>query len=214
VDTHQLAKILWDYNRMEMPLEPADLVLTLGSHDTRVAERAVEVYHSGLAPLLVFSGGLGRLTQGVFPNPEAEVFADVAVSLGVPREKILIENQSTNTGENIVLTRKLLLEKGLHPQKIIIVQKPYMLRRAYATAKKRWPEMTFLVTGPQIEFENYPNELIPEDLLINIMVGDTQRIKLYAEHGFQIPQTIPDPVWEAYEELIQRGYTHHLITAA
>ncbi len=151
------------------------------------------------------------MTHDLFPKPEAEVFADVAMRLGVPEEKILLENQSTNTGENIILTRKLLQERDIHPQKIILVQKPYMLRRAYATARKQWPEMEFLVTGPQIDFAHYPNAEIPKDLLINIMVGDTQRIKRYAEMGFQIPQEIPDWVWAAYEELVQQGYTQHLI---
>ncbi len=211
MDTDQLAQILWEYNRMEMPLSRADLILTLGSHDTRVAERAAQVFFAGLAPRIVFSGGRGRLTQDLFPRPEAEVFADVAVRLGVPEDKILLENQSTNTGENIILTRKLLQERDIHPRKIILVQKPYMLRRAYATARKQWPEMEFLVTGPQIDFAHYPNAQIPKDLLINIMVGDTQRIKRYAEMGFQIPQEIPERVWDAYQELVKRGYTRQLI---
>jgi len=211
VDTNQLAKILWDYNLMEMPLDHADLILALGSHDTRVAERAAQVYFSGLAPLVVFSGGLGRLTKDIYSQPEAELFADIALHLGVPKAHILLENQSTNTGENICFTRQLLQEKGICPHKIILVQKPYMLRRAYATAKKQWPEMDFTVTGPQIDFADYPNEQISPDLLINIMVGDTQRLKIYAQKGFQIPQEIPDEVWAAYEELVKRGYTQQLI---
>ena len=86
-----------------------------------------------------------------------------------------------------------------------------MLRRAFATFKKQWPDMEFLVTAPEISFKDYPNETIPKNLLINIMVGDTQRIALYPQKGFQIPQDIPADVWSAYEELVKRGYTQHLI---
>ncbi len=170
-----------------------DLILDLGSNDPRVAERADQLFLAGYAPLLAFSGGLGRLTQELYPKPEAEVFAEVAIRLGVPREHILLENQSTNTGENILFTRRLLDQKGLHPKKILLVQKPYMLRRAYATAKKQWPEVDFLVTGPQISFTEYPTDKIPKDLLINIL-GETRRDREYPRLGFQIPQEMPGGV--------------------
>ena len=52
---------------------------------------------------------------------------------GRARDKILIENASTNTGENIILTRKLLPSRDRHPQRFIVVQKPYMERRSFAT---------------------------------------------------------------------------------
>jgi hypothetical protein len=55
-------------------------------------------------------------------EPEAERFARIAMSLNVPRESILIEAHSTNTGENIAFTKTLLADKGLNPQRFIIVQ--------------------------------------------------------------------------------------------
>ena len=42
------------------------------------------------------------------------------------------------------------------------------------------------------------------------MVGDLQRIRIYPEKGFQIPQDIPDEVWAAYERLVGWGFTRHL----
>jgi len=44
------------------------------------------------------------------------------------------------------------------------------------------------------------------------MVGDLQRLRVYAECGFQIQQEIPGEVWSAYEELVVAGYDRHLIT--
>jgi len=129
----------------------------------------------------------------------------------VPEKDILVENKSTNTGENILFTQQLLQERRLDPKSFIVVQKPYMERRSYATFKKHWPEKKLLVTSPQLSLEEYVNAEIPMEKVINIMVGDLQRIKLYPAKGFQIFQEIPGDVWEAYEELVRLGYDKHMI---
>jgi uncharacterized SAM-binding protein YcdF (DUF218 family) len=179
--------------------------------DTRVAERAVELYKQGYGSYILFSGGSGKLTKDIFDKPEAEVFADVAIKLGVPKEVILIENKSTNTGENVIFSKQLLNEKGLDFNSFILVQKPYMERRTYATFKKRWPEKNLIVTSPQLSFEEYTEDKNFKELTINVMVGDLQRIKEYPARGFQIPQEIPNYVWDAFEKLVSLGYTSHLI---
>ena len=133
----------------------------------------------------------------------------------MPRERILIENRSTNTGENVLFTRQLLAEQRLDPHKFIVVQKPYMERRSYATFRKVWPQKPARVTSPQVSYEAYLTEYSNPDLspeqVIHIMVGDLQRIREYPGKGFQIPQEIPQDVWEAYEALIAAGYNQHLI---
>jgi uncharacterized SAM-binding protein YcdF (DUF218 family) len=159
----------------------------------------------------VFSGNLGALTSGIWQRPEAEIFADVAIAMGVPRERILLERESTNTGENVDLSRKRLLERGVRPKRAIVVQKPYMERRAYATFRKVWPELEVIVTSPQLDFDAYPTEAITRDDVIHIMVGDLQRILLYAEKGWQIRQDVPADVMEAYAGLVEAGYTGRLV---
>jgi uncharacterized SAM-binding protein YcdF (DUF218 family) len=206
-----LAQQLWDYHHMQHELQPADCILTLGSHDTRVAERAAELYHQGMAPLLVFSGGLGRLTLGEWAASEAAIFSNIALEQGVPKEAILLEDKSTNTGENILFTQQLLAGNGLDPQTFIVVQKPYMERRSYATFKKHWPDKEVMVTSPLIPFLQYARADIPMEKVINIMVGDLQRIKLYPSKGFQIEQDIPAAVWNAYEALVAHGFDKQLI---
>ncbi|MFL5788177.1 MAG: YdcF family protein [Flavisolibacter sp.] len=206
-----LAQKLWDYHHMNHVLQRSDCILVLGSHDLRVADRAVELYKKGLAPLIIFSGGLGNLTLNIWTEPEADQLARIAINKGVPQDAILIENRSTNTGENILFTQQLLKDKGLDPESFIVVQKPYMERRSYATFKKYWPDKTVYVTSVQLSMEDYPTDEIPLEQVINLMVGDLQRIKLYPEKGYQIEQEIPNDVWEAYEELVKRGYSSHLI---
>ena len=90
-----------------------------------------------------------------------------------------------------------------------------MERRAFATFRNFWPEKQVRVTSPQVSFDeyldSYSNQELTADDVIGIMVGDLQRIKLYAEKGFQIPQEIPADVWSAFEELVRAGYDQHLI---
>ena len=210
-EIRQAAKKIWDYHHMNNQLEKTDCILVLGSHDVRVAERGARLFLEGWAPLLIFSGGVGRLTPESWNESEADKFAKIAIGMGVPNDKILVENKSSNTGENVQFTQKLLAEHDIDPKRIILVQKPYMERRAYATFKQVWPDKEVIVTSPQIPFEEYPNDEISEDEVINIMVGDLQRIKIYPEKGLQIPQEIPDDVWDAYERLIAAGYTEHLL---
>ncbi|MDB5230121.1 MAG: YdcF family protein [Chitinophagaceae bacterium] len=206
-----LARSLWDYHHMNHALKKSAAILVLGSHDTRVAERGAELFLEGWAPLLILSGGLGRLTSGEWTETEADRFAKIALEKGVPSKNILIENKSTNTGENIIFTRALLKEKQLDPENFIVVQKPYMERRSYATFKKQWPSKEFIVTSPQIAFEQYPTDEIPMEKVIQIMTGDLQRIRLYGEKGFQVPQEVPGNVWSAFEKLVAMGFDEQLI---
>jgi uncharacterized SAM-binding protein YcdF (DUF218 family) len=192
-------------------LAKSDVILALGSNDLRVAEHAAGLFLRGLAPLLVCSGHVGPLTATRFLKSEAEMFADVAVAKGVPREVILLEARSTNTGDNVTFSRELLEARGIDPRRVILVQKPYMERRAYATFMQRWPGRDVRVTSPPIDFDDYPTSDLPKDLVINIVVGDVQRMRVYADRGFQVAQPMPDEVWAAWEELVARGYTTHLV---
>ena len=182
-------------------------MIAMGSHDLRVAEHAARMFLDGWAPLLVCSGGLGRLTKASWKTPEARQFARVAMQAGVPSEHILIEDQSTNTGENILFSKTMLEEKGITIHSALLIQKPYMERRALATALKMWPGIKYHVSSPPISFENYPTEEIPLEELIQIMVGDFQRILVYPQRGFQIKQEAPDKVMSAYKYLLNAGFT-------
>jgi uncharacterized SAM-binding protein YcdF (DUF218 family) len=212
-----LAEKVWDYHHVDHQLSHGDVILVLCSHDKVVAARGAELFLEGWAPLLIFAGGLGAITRHLWREPEADQFARIAIGMGVPKDRILVENRSTNTGENVLFTKQLLAENGLDPQTFIVVQKPYMERRSYATFRKVWPEKQVRVTSPRRSLDEYlrecsNDELSPDDV-IAIMVGDLQRIRLYPAKGFQIPQEIPDDVWRAYEELVGAGYDKYLISS-
>jgi uncharacterized SAM-binding protein YcdF (DUF218 family) len=203
-----------------------DAIFCLCSLDVRVAVRAAELYLSGVAPLLIFSGGVGALTLGKYAASEADAFAAIARRMGVPDEAMLVEGRSGNTGENVRFTYALLQERersgvGPMPRSLVLVQKPYMERRTLATFVKQWPgnqglaegeegTTRFAVTSPQYEYDEYFDAENPKELVISIMVGDLVRIKEYPAKGFQIEQEIPDGVWEAGQRLIKAGYDRHL----
>lgn len=214
MEKEKLIQILWNYLHMNHRLEKSDCIIVLGSHDTRVARRGAEVFLEGFAPLIVFSGGYGKLTKHIWNRTEAEKFARIATDMGVAEDYILIENKSSNTGENILFVQDLLSNRQIKAQKLIVVNKPYMERRTYAAFKKLWDGAHVIVTSPQMGIKEYlagySSGEITEDDVINVMVGDLQRIKVYPEKGFQVHQDIPKEVWDAYWELVELGYTKHL----
>ena len=208
------AKIIWDYMRMNHGLEKSDVILCLGSRDMLPAERACELYFQGFAPVIMFSGNHPADPKKItLDKPEAEVYKDIAIKLGVPESAIVIENKSTNTGENITFSKKILEDNNIKCDNIILVQKPYMERRTYATFKKIWPEPEILVTSPQMSYEDYTqnNPYDEKERIIHRMVGDLYRIKEYPKLGFQIEQDIPATVWQACLELVKMGYDKYVI---
>jgi len=211
----ELAERVWRYHHMDHELQKSDIILVLCSHDTTVAERGAQLFLEGWAPLLAFTGGLGAITRRLWSDPEADRFARIAIDMGVPEDRILVENRSTNTGENVAFTRDLLRSRGLDPASFILVQKPYMERRTFATFSQVWPGKSMRVTSPQISMDDYlsrySHESLSADDVISIMVGDLQRIREYPQRGFQIPQEIPDAVWQAYGELVKAGFDRHLL---
>jgi uncharacterized SAM-binding protein YcdF (DUF218 family) len=210
-----LVERVWNYHRLDHDLVRSDAILVLCSHDTRVAEYAAQLFFDAWAPRLIVSGGLGAITKDLFTEPEADRFAAIAIGLGVPADCIVIENQSTNTGENVQFTRRLLAARAIDARTFILVQKPYMERRAFATFRKVWPEASVCVTSPRVSLDQYlsgyANDALSAADVISIMVGDLQRIRLYPDRGFQIPQPIPDDVWLAFRELVAAGYDRHLV---
>lgn len=204
------AKIIWDYMLMNQILEKSDLIFVLGSNDLRVADRAAEIYNQGLAPFVVCSGGNGKDSD--FIETEAKLFSELMIEKGVPRDRIFLEPNSSNTGENVLFTKKLLADKGIKVNKVIAIQKPYMERRTFATLRKQWPEVELSLASPLLSFEEYHNsDLVFKDRFINVMVGDLLRIKEYPKLGFQIEQEIPEEVWQAGQELIKMGYNKFLL---
>lgn len=203
--------ILWDYHHVNHVLSPADLIFVLGSNDVRVASHAAGLYHKGLAPVILFSGGAGRFT-GEWTQTEADLFAETAIRAGVPADRILIENKSTNTGENVRFSKALLQQNGYGENlSLIALQKPYMERRTLATLQQQWPEAEVKVSSPPLTFEDYLTEDLPADLVISAIVGDFQRVIEYPKQGFAVEQPVTPEALAAFRHLVKAGYDSQLI---
>ena len=108
-----------------------------GGYQERV-RYAVDLYQAGYAPRLIFSSGF------VFAFREAEVMRDLAQSLGVPAQAIVLEEKASSTFENVVLVRDILRRDASHV--ILLVSSPYHMRRATLTWRKQAPDIEAVAT--------------------------------------------------------------------
>lgn len=205
----ELVKIIWDYMKMNQKLQKSDCIIGQGTEDINVAKTVAKLYFEGLADKIIFTGGLGKITYKLWKETEADKFAKVAIEMGVPKEKIYIENKSTNTGDNFRFSKELIEKERLSVKSCLVVCKPYDEKRSYAAFKKIMPEYDCTICSEEISCEEYYYKNNKE--WINVLVGDVQRMKLFYEKGWQIKMDIPDVVWEAYRKLVDLGYTKFVL---
>jgi len=208
----RLGLILWEYLRLGAALERREAIVTFGGHDLRVAEWAAQLWLDGWAPKLILSGGLGYYTSKIWREPEAHKFRRIAIERGVDPDAILIEDESRNSGENVIRTRELLGRHRIELRSAICVQKPYMERRVLLTLKKQWPSCNFLLSSPPIRYERYAEPgIIDFEKLINELVGQVDRVERYPSLGFTETDVVPEEVLHAKRHLVELGYVKHLV---
>ncbi|MGW7024803.1 YdcF family protein [Streptomyces decoyicus] len=210
-DQRRRAKLIWDYHQMRHQLKPCDAAIGLGSHDLGVPAFCAELYRAGLFPTLVFSGGPNPTAPERFPRGEAVHFRDHALTLGVPATAILLEPNARNTGQNITFSRDVLAAAGIDVTSVLLVSMPYMERRAFATARKVWPEAEVTCASAPLEFDDYLKTIGDEKLVTDQLVGDLQRVIEYPKLDFAIEQDVPEDVHAAYESLIEDGFDSRLL---
>lgn len=214
MDYREPLQVIWNYLCLHEKPEKADCIVGFGNFNTNIARRAAELYLAGYAPKILFTGGLGRNTEGLLPEPEAVRFAKVAMECGVPEGDILIEDKSRNTKENILFMKEMLAENGMEGGRILGVHQPFMERRITAAMGVYWAEADFRVTSPQVTIEEYLADArkqgVSENASISVIVGDFQRMDLYAKLGYQLPQFIPEEAWAAFRTLVAMGYDKQL----
>lgn len=196
---------------MNHELRPCDVGIGLGSHDIGVAVIATDLFRQGMYPRLVFTGASAPTSIARFPRGEAVHYREYAIAHGVPADTVLIETRATNTGQNIEFTRDLLAERGIRVRSVLLMSRPYQQRRAHATCRKLWPQVDVVCASHRLSLDEYVTRIGDAQKVINMIVGDTQRIDAYAERGFAIPQEVPADVRAAYARLVNAGYTRRLV---
>lgn len=202
---------LWRYHDMRHEPQHCDVGIGLGSHDLGVAAVATDLYKGGYFPYLVFTGANAPTTISAFPRGEAVHYQEFAIAHGVPPDRVLVEPYARNTAENLQFSKALLVERGVSVQSVLLMSRPYQQRRAYATCKKLFPDWNVICYSHPLPLDDYVKSIGDVKKVIDMLVGDTQRIRLYADKGFAIAQEIPAEVDEAYARLVKSGFVSRLV---
>lgn len=126
--------------RIEVPLEKTDAVVVLGcqvrgetpsSMLAWRAKAAYELLEANPEAICIASGGQGEGED----ISEAEAIRRCLVSRGISDERIILEDKSTNTYENISFSSEILKELGI-TENIVITTSEFHQYRAYVFAKR------------------------------------------------------------------------------
>lgn len=122
-----------------------DCIFVFGSSTLSRAVKGTELFLSGRAPYLLFSGG-DRFGQK--SKPEAELYRDEAIKRGVPGKFILTETVSNHTKENVMCSLTVL-DRGIgleNINRLLLVSAPFHMRRCLLmlrTFMPPWYEYTW-----------------------------------------------------------------------
>lgn len=208
------ARVLFDYLYLRDPeIGPADAVIGFGHFDLKIPRRCLELHRRGLAPLIVLSGGRGAGTADL-GQAEARAFLDeIQAHGGVSEGAVLLEDRSTNTGENVEATTRLLGDEGrafgseAGVRTALVVANAYRQRRVDLTCRLHHPGVRWINAPPATSFDEevalYAGK--GQDL-VPLLSGEIQRLLDYPNRGFCLPAHIPRDVLAAHARLhAQRG---------
>lgn len=137
-------KNITDYIFLKSNAEPADLALVFGTRHQEAINKVYELYKNNYIKKILVSGGINKINN----KNEAEEMSLKLIDLGVKKEDIILEKESSNSLENVLFSKKIIdqnfdLKKT---KRIILVVKHYHSRRALMTIKKYFPKtITFLI---------------------------------------------------------------------
>jgi hypothetical protein len=209
-DKLEAGKTIWQWLPTHDEPVPAEMIFVLGNKSDALPGEAAKLFNQKLAPLIVVSGGYGRLTKNDVIG-EADRYLKVLRELGIPDSAIKAERASTNTGENILFTQRMLTAQGYAFEAAIAVTTAMLSRRHRATLQKLWPSITWIAHTPTpIPFE----ERIEQDNVdefFDLMVGEVDRLQKYPDRGFMDEINIPADVLTAQRLLVDAGHTKYLV---
>ena len=208
-------RIIYNYMKLNQNLKKAELIIGCGCHYLEVAEKCIELYKLGYANKILFTGGLGKETSSILKKSEAEIYKDIAINSGVRENDILIENMSTNTGDNFRFSFKLLEEKNISVKNVIIVHGPFSERRTLSAAKAIVNDVEFIITSPYQSLDEFLSSIYFNNNnirnIISVVVGDIQRMIVFPQFGWQIENEVPQTVLDSYYYLKNMGFDKYIL---
>ncbi len=206
--TAELALFNWLALRDPQPGIRFDAVIGFGHFDMAIPRRCAELVREGRAQRLIFTGGIGAGTADL-GQPEANAFLDV-LRRDHPdlAPQAIVENRSTNTGDNIRFTRDLLLSLdpplalGEDIQGAILVATPCRQRRVSLTWEQILPDVAAWNAPPPADYEALKSlYAAKEEDIRRQLVGEVERIRDYPARGWIAPCEIPADILDAYDRL-------------
>lgn len=209
------AKTIFDFLYLrDAELHPVDIIIGFGHFDMRIPRKCGQLYEEGYSRRILFTGGRGAGTADL---PEAEGVEFERELLRkypkIPSQCIIVESESTNTGENISFSERILESndrefcfiKGI--DKAIAVACPYRQLRVKLCMNKLFPGVELLNAPPDTTFE-YEMELYKSknQNFILLLAGEMERILTYPKKGFILQTNIPEPVYASYHILKEIPY--------
>ena len=195
-----------------MESTPYDAIIGFGMFDLSLPRHCGDLCEGGAAPRIIFTGGVGAGT-GDLGGPEADVWrATLARSHpAIGDERVIVENASTNTGENVTFTAALLstaypaLAFGTGLRRVIVVASPTRLRRVWLTLRCRQPGVRVIRQRPPATVEAdaalYARQGIDYR---RHLAGELDRIVTYPARGWMLSEPLP-PSLETARRLLRGG---------
>ena len=161
----------------EEDIQPADIILVPGGTHTKPMKIASELYHSGIEPYILPSGGFSEKIE----KTEWEFLRDIALSQGVPEDHIFKEDQAKNTFDNARNSWQVILSRNIEVKRAIIVCKSFFSRRALMTYQTVFP--------PSVEFQVKVddnrvnrNNWFYDEMGIKLVLTEAEKITKYFGH--------------------------------
>jgi uncharacterized SAM-binding protein YcdF (DUF218 family) len=202
------AKLVYEHLALTLPPDlnhVADAVIGFGHFDLRIAERCIQIRKQGLARLVIFTGGVGAGSADL-KQPEADAFREAVLRTNpeFPCDELLVENRSTNTGDNVRFTAAQLLKTrpdfafGTGIRSVILVATPSRMRRVWLTFRAIFGDIQVGCMPPQSDlatdcalFRSKGQDLITQ------LPGEVERLVTYPNRGWILAEPVPNTVIEA-----------------
>jgi uncharacterized SAM-binding protein YcdF (DUF218 family) len=191
--------LIWGYLAAAQAPQPSDAFFVFGGLDMAVPRHAAALYLEGLSDLVLVTGNAGLLSKSAFDAPEAIVFQREMIRLGVPEKNILTETRATNTQENVVFGTARLRAHCPAAHSLLLVAKPFLMRRCIATFQKHAPDFSLISSPPPGDWHAFVDRNM--DDFVRRLPAELTRLEEYPQKGFIAPVSIPAEVREAAQRI-------------
>lgn len=177
-----------------------DAIFVFGHNNPDVAHHSAKLFAQERAPVVLVSGGVGPKTE--LPSEyasEADHYAGILKTRGVPESCIILEDRATNTLENVQFGMTKLIEALKDVRSVIAVAVPPLLRRSLLTLRRHYPNVTVYGSAHDMR-----SQWTSDAKRTKRMCGEIDRLRRYSTKGDIAPVEIPPDVQSAYEFLSEQ----------